>query len=137
MRTIDLVLVAAVHDRVQLLEHPLAERLGADVVDVQQVDAHQRVEQLALGEVAGLVERLAQLAEQARQRVDRDRRPLFSATCDTSIASVVLPVPTSPISHSPRPRSRCAVNVVDEPAHLAHDRESISDTGGRSNDTPR
>ena len=44
--------------------------------------------------------------QQARQRVDRDAsaRPR-AAALETSIASVVLPVPTSPISQSPRPSS--------------------------------
>ena len=41
------VLVARVDDRVELLEHPRRALLGADVVDVQQVDRAQAVEQLA------------------------------------------------------------------------------------------
>ena len=41
------VLVARVDDRVELLEHPRRRLLGADVVDVQQVDGAEPVDQLA------------------------------------------------------------------------------------------
>ena len=48
--TIDaLLLVAGVDDRVELLEHPLAGLLGADVVDVEEVDLGQAVEQVGVG----------------------------------------------------------------------------------------
>src|SRR4051794_15409770 len=44
-----LFLPALVDDRVELLEHPFGALLGAKVVDVQQVDAHQAVEELHVG----------------------------------------------------------------------------------------
>src|SRR3954454_20498882 len=47
-----LLLVAGVDHRVELLEHPRAGLLGADVVDVQQVDAGQPVQQLGVGVLA-------------------------------------------------------------------------------------
>src|SRR2546421_4422582 len=58
-----LVLVARVHDRVELLQHPLARALGADVVDVQQVDAGQALQQPQVRAVRVLVERLADLRQ--------------------------------------------------------------------------
>ena len=97
------VLVARVDDRVELLEHPRRALLGADVVDVQQVDGGEAVEQLVEASTRDVVvERLAQQAEQPRQRVDRDRAVgLHRAPCEISIASVVLPVPTSPVNQMP------------------------------------
>ena len=66
-----LVLVARVDDRVELLEHPVARALGADVVDVEQVDGGEAVEEVDVGALAVGLERRADLGEQARQRVDR------------------------------------------------------------------
>jgi len=68
-----LSLVAAVHDRVQLLQHPVGGVLGAEVVHVQQVDCAEAVHE---AEHAALrAHRLAQDRQQARQRVDRHRAP--------------------------------------------------------------
>src|SRR5439155_21479139 len=44
-----LALVAVVDDRVQLLEHPVAALLGAEVVDVEEVDLGQALEELPVG----------------------------------------------------------------------------------------
>src|SRR4051812_18094889 len=66
-----LVLVARVDDRIELLEHPVAGALGADVIDVQQVHRGEAVEELHVGALAVGLERGADLGEQARQRVDR------------------------------------------------------------------
>ncbi len=66
-------LVARVHDRVELLEHPVGLVLGPEVVDVQEVDRGEAVEQV--DQAAGRLERLAQQVQQARQRVDRHRAP--------------------------------------------------------------
>src|SRR4051794_32464925 len=51
-----LVLVARVDDRVELLEHPRARLLRADVVDLQQVDGGQTVEQVDVRVAAIVVE---------------------------------------------------------------------------------
>ena len=121
--TARLVLVARVDDRVELLEHPRRALLGADVVDVQQVDGGQAVQQRGEAGLRVVVERLAQQAEQPRQRVDRDRVALRPAPRSrSSIASVVLPVPTSPSNQMPRRRRGCSSSCVDVAADLAHDR---------------
>ena len=66
-------LVAGVDDRVELLEHPVGAVLGAEVVDVQQVDRGQPIEEVEQAAVG--LHRLAQQVQQPRQRVDRDRAP--------------------------------------------------------------
>ena len=58
-----LLLVAGVDDRVELLEHPRRRLLGADVVDVQQVDGDEPLEQVV---VRAGVEGLADLAAAGR-----------------------------------------------------------------------
>src|SRR3954469_21537034 len=68
-----LFLPALVDDRVELLEHPLGALLGAEVVDVQQVDAPQAVEELHVGVLRVVLVGFLDVGEQARQRVDRDR----------------------------------------------------------------
>ena len=98
------VLVARVDDRVQLARAPRAHVFSApDVVDVQQVDGGQAVRagrrRRSLCPV--VVERRADLRQQARQGVHRDAAPLLSAWRETSIASVVSPVPTEPKYDSP------------------------------------
>ena len=69
-----LLLVALVDERVELLEHPVGLLLGAEVVEVQQVDVDERrknsdVRALAAVGVVGV----ADLGQQARDGVDRDR----------------------------------------------------------------
>src|SRR4051794_29279202 len=67
-------LVALVDQRVELLEHPVAALLGAEVVDVEQVDRGQSLEEGEVGVAAGLgVIGATDAGEQLRQRVDRDR----------------------------------------------------------------
>ncbi len=67
-------LVALVDQRVELLEHPVGAFLGAEVVDVEEVDRGQLAEQLHVGVAvrAGVVA-LADPRQQFGQRVDRDR----------------------------------------------------------------
>src|SRR3954466_5203454 len=67
-----LVLVARIDDRVELLEHPIARALGADVAHVQEVHGGEAVEEVDVRALAVGLERRADLGEQARQRVDRD-----------------------------------------------------------------
>jgi hypothetical protein len=58
---------------------------------------------------------------------------------EISIASVVLPVPTSPVNHMPRPASSCSA-TSRRTAHLAHDvrvRALDRGRGSRSNETSR
>src|SRR3954469_8379656 len=64
-------------------------------------------------------------------------RPASSAVLDTSIASVVLPVPTSPYSHSPRPSSRRWSRLRRYVRTTCTDAAGISVIDGRSKDTPR
>ena len=69
-------------------------------------------------------------------------RPASTAAFETSIASVVLPVPTSPISHSPSPPSSrspiCSTNSLTASYTGACARSrAMSETGGRSKLTPR
>ena len=62
------------------------------------------------------------------------------AAFDTSIASVVLPVPTSPVNHRPRPsssRSPIARTYARTSRISAGLRRSIEATGSRSNETSR
>src|SRR6476660_3126822 len=67
-------LVALVDQRVELLEHPVAALLGAEIVDVEQVDRGQALEKGEVGVAARLgVVGAADAGEQLRQRVDRDR----------------------------------------------------------------
>ena len=86
---------------------------------MEQVDAHELVEQLGVGTLAPVgVVGVADLRQQARHGVDRDRvTRASSASFETSIASVVLPVPTSPMNQSPRPAARLLVEVSHEAAH--------------------
>src|SRR5579863_6590450 len=67
-----LVLIARVDDRIELLEHPLRAVLGAEVVDVQQVDRGEAVQEV---EHAVAVDRFADHPEQARAGIDRDGAP--------------------------------------------------------------
>ena len=67
-----LLLVACVDDRVELLEHPRRRLLGADVVDVEEVDGGELVEQF---QVRAAVECAADDGQQPRQRVDRNGAP--------------------------------------------------------------
>ena len=67
-------LVALVDQRVELLEHPVGAFLGAEVVDVEQVDRGQPLEEGEVGVAARLgVVGAADPRQQLRQRVDRDR----------------------------------------------------------------
>ena len=66
------VLVARVDDRVELLEHPRRRLLGADVVDVQQVDRAQPVDQLA-ERVAARRRRRSRAASPAAAAASRSR----------------------------------------------------------------
>ena len=67
-------LVALVDQGVELLQHPVGAFLGAEVVDVEEVDRGQALEEGEVGVAAGLgVVGLADPRQQFRQRVDRDR----------------------------------------------------------------
>ena len=67
-------LVALVDQRVELLQHPVAALLGAEVVDVEQVDGGEPLEESEIGVTARLrVVGTANAGQQLRQRVDRDR----------------------------------------------------------------
>ena len=116
-----LVLVAGVDDRVELLQHPVGLALGADVVDVQQVDRGQAVQQLdvrALGSVG-----VADLVEQPRAASRSPTvRPASSAALETSMASVVLPVPDRPHEPQPPPGVELVVDRGREPARGGDDR---------------
>src|SRR5579875_941243 len=70
-----LLLIARVDDRVELLQHPVGGALGADVVDVEQVDRGEPVEQVDMGALGPVG--VADLVEQARERVDGDRVAAF------------------------------------------------------------
>ena len=114
-----LVLVALVDDRVELLEHPVGRcsrrrgRRGAAGRRVVEL-----VEQLERARPRCRI--VSRMSSSSRgQRVDRDRaaRPR-SPPCETSIASVVLPVPTSPTNQMPRPSSRLLLDVARVAADL-------------------
>src|SRR3954453_9985214 len=67
-------LVALVDQRVELLEHPVAAFLGAEVVDVKQVDRGQPLEEGEVGIATGLgIVGATDVGEQLRQRVDHHR----------------------------------------------------------------
>ena len=67
-------LVALVDQRVELLEDPVGALLGAEVVDVEEVDRGQPLEEREVGVAARLgLEGAADPRQQLRQRVDRDR----------------------------------------------------------------
>src|SRR4051794_33055546 len=67
-------LVALVDDRVELLEHPVAALLGAEVVDVEEVDLCEAFEELQVGLLARVgVVGAPDARQQAGQRVDRHR----------------------------------------------------------------
>src|SRR6188472_2503882 len=67
-------LVALVDQRVELLEHPVAAFLGAEIVDVEQVDRGQALEEGEVGVAAGLrVVGAADVGEKLGQRVNRHR----------------------------------------------------------------
>src|SRR3954465_465607 len=70
-----LLLPALVDDRVELLEHPLGALLGAEIVDVEQVDAAEPLEQLHVRALRAVFVGLLDVGEQARHRVDRHRAP--------------------------------------------------------------
>src|SRR5215207_6141201 len=67
------LLVARVDDRVELLEDPRRRLLGADVVDVQEVDRAQPVDELVERVLRVVLVGVAQQRQQPRERVDRDR----------------------------------------------------------------
>ena len=133
-----LVLVARVDDRVELLEHPVGRLLGADVVDVQEVDRGQAVEQAGVRAAAVVLERRADLGQQARQRVDRHgvagvERGLGDEHRQRRLAGADVAE-----SHSPRPAARFSSMSRD----VAPDRRATvlglgRVTGARSNETPR
>jgi hypothetical protein len=130
-----LVLVARVDDRVQLLEHPLAGVLRADVVEVQQVDAVEPVEQL---ERALLVaDRVAQDVQQPRQRVDRAGPARGQRGLGDEHRQRRLAGPTSPKNQIPRPSSsERSTSRVKRRTCVTTD-GSISVTGKRSKATSR
>ena len=85
---------------------------------MQQVDARQPVEEVGVGAGRAIVERRADLGR-AGAAASRSRpcARAPSASRETSIASVVLPVPTSPKNHSPRPASSCSSTLADVAPH--------------------
>ena len=123
--------IALVDDRVELLEHPVAALLGAEVVDVQQVDRGQPVEELEVGELAGRRRRRCAGSGPAAAAASRSRPsgPASIARLETSIASVVLPVPTSPSIQRPRPSAILRVEIVGE---LARPRRPPRASPGRA-----
>ena len=70
-----LLLVARVDDRVELLHHPVARLLGADIVEVQEVHRGQAVEEIDVRGLAVALERGPDLRQQPGQRVDRHAAP--------------------------------------------------------------
>ena len=128
-----LVLVAGVDDRVELLQHPVGRALGADVVDVQQVDGGQPVEQVDVGALGAVG--VPDLVEQPGQGVDRHRAArLASAALETSIASVVLPVPGGPMNHRPAAGVELVVDARSTKRRVARRRSAArcrSPAGGR------
>ena len=131
-----LLLVAGVDDRVELLEHPRARLLGAEVVDVQQVDARPggpaaRGRSCPSVVVVGR----ADLGEQARQRVDRHRAPGARGRPWRRAS----PASSCRCRRRPRTTARARVEVLVDRAGEAADRAhapvaSMSETGGRSKD---
>src|SRR3954447_1806762 len=113
-----LLLVAGVDERVELLEDPRAALLGTDVVDVQEVDAGEPVEQLGVGVLGVVVERAAQLGEQPRQGVDRDRAPRLEGLARDDHRERRLA--GAHAAEDPQPATGVEV-LVDAPGEVAHD----------------
>ena len=68
--------VALVDQRVELLQYPLRPVLGAEIVDVEQVDGGEPLEELGVGLLAGLgVEGAADAGQELGKGVDCDRAP--------------------------------------------------------------
>ena len=99
-----LVLPALVDDRVELLEHPVGALLGAEVVEMEQVDRAQPPEEAHVGAAVLAVVGVLDLGQQARDRVDRDRpAALFGGQRRRASPARSCPCPTSPANHRPLP----------------------------------
>src|SRR4051794_18470134 len=68
-----LLLPALVDDRVELLEDPLGALLGAEVVEVQEVNPRQPAEEVEVGAPGAVLVGGLDVREELRDRVDRDR----------------------------------------------------------------
>src|SRR5215218_3877502 len=115
------LLVARVDDRVELLEHPGRRLLGADVVDVEEVDGGQAVDQPVERVLGVVLVRVAQQPEQPREGVDRDgavgrHRRLGDQHRERRLAG-------ADVAREPQPAALAELlaDRADILAHLAHD----------------
>src|SRR5919201_3106874 len=116
-----LVLVARVDDRVELLEHPRRRVLGADVVDVQEVDGRQAIGEVEVAALAVGLEGRADLGEQARERVDGNAAPGVERGLGDEHRQARLAGPG--LAEEPQSVAgvELLVDAADELPHRAHD----------------
>src|SRR5919112_403437 len=115
-----LVLVARVDDRVELLQHPRARPLGADVVDVQEIHRGQAVQEVDVRALAVGLEGRADLREQARQRVDRDAAPRVEGRPRDEHRERRLAGSDAPVEPQSAPGVEVRVDVADEALDELH-----------------
>ena len=137
-------LVALVDQRVELLQHPVGAFLGAEVVDVEQVDRGQPLEEGEVGVAARLgVVGAADPRQQLRQRVDRDRLAGFQRRLGDQHRQRRLAGPGVAEEPEAAAFGEARVEIVDEvraprtTAILVSRSRAMSETGGRSKETPR
>src|SRR6188474_630079 len=116
-------LVALVDQGVELLQHPVAALLGAEVVDVEQVDRGEALEEGKVGVAARFgVVGAADAGEQLGQRVDRHRATGLKGRLGDEHRQGRLA--GAGVAEEPEPAAsvEALVELVDEAAHLGHGR---------------